>query len=149
MTMHYYISHLSPGSVLCKPFPPICNIPNNMHNRPQLVPHRLLHWHFGLIMFIRCPILSRLLRVHRCGDKRRRIRHIRIYHSLLILQLVLRMFARGGGQSDLSKGGDKIGGFLFDSFAAMFFWGPSERGVRSEETSFWFLEVATRGGDEG
>ena len=100
-------------------------------------------------MFIRCPILSRLLRVHRSRDKRSRIRHIRIYHSLLILQLVLRMFARGGGESDLSEGGDEIGGFLFDCFAAVFFWGSSERGVGAEKTSFWFLEVATCGGDEG
>jgi hypothetical protein len=59
------------------------------------------------------------------------------------------MFARGGGEGDLSEGGDEIGSLLFDSFAAVFFWGPSERGVGAEETSFWFLEVATRGGDEG
>jgi hypothetical protein len=31
------------------------------------------------------------------------------------------MFARGGGEGDLGKGGDEIGGFLFDSFAAVFF----------------------------
>ena len=59
------------------------------------------------------------------------------------------MFARGGGESDLGEGGDEIGGLLFDSFAAVFFWGPSERRVGAELTSFWFLEVAACGGDEG